>query len=481
MTRAAQLAAFLLSLFLIAGQDPTHAEPPNIVLVMCDDLGWGDLLCYSPEATAKTPHLDAMAAGGLVFNRFYAAAPVCSPTRGSCLTGRHPSRYGIPTANAGHLPKAEVVLSELLKEKGYSTGHFGKWHLGTLTFTVEDSNRGRKGDRSHYSPPWLHGYDRVFATEAKVPTYDPMWAPAKNNRKAWDPITERSGAKIYGTRYWSEKGAEVTDNLDGDDSRVIMDRAIPFVRSAAETKTPFFATIWFHAPHLPVSAGPPHVDGYKDQSTYERNYLGCITALDEQMGRLRTVLRDLRIQDDTMLWFCSDNGPEGKSGTAPGSAGPFRGRKRSLHEGGVRVPGIVEWPATVKPGTTTDFAGITSDYLPTIVDALDLKMPDSRPIDGISLLPVLKGAKNVARQNPIGFHAGKQGALHSGKWKIYTRDGGQNWALYDLSSDPGEKRDLAKDAPKRLAEMVTSYRAWRQSCGRSSRGDDYKPSESSAQ
>ena len=408
------------------------------------------------------------------FNRFYAAAPVCSPTRGSCLTGRHPSRYGIDYANTGHLPKQEIVLPELLKNEGYATGHFGKWHVGTVTHKVRDSNRGKPGDKTHYSPPQWHGYDRCFVTEAKVPTYDPMIKPKKANGKAWDPVKNKSDAQVYGTRYWNEKGEEVKDGLDGDDSRIIMDRAIPFIESSVAAKKPFFASIWFHAPHLPVVAGSPHVDAYKDRSVYERNYFGCVTALDAEVGRLRDALKKLGVAEDTMVWFCSDNGPEGQEGKAPGSAGPFRGRKRSLYEGGVRVPAILEWPAVVKAGTSTDFPAVTSDYLPTIVELLGLQIPKERPIDGTSLIQAITGDSGAKREKGIGFVSRKQVAYHLENWKVISNDNGKTWELYDLSKDPSEKNDLREKYSEKTRQMAAIYEEWRKSCLKSRAGEDYR-------
>jgi arylsulfatase A-like enzyme len=202
---------------------------------MTDDQGWGDS-GYNGHPVLKTPHLDQMAREGIRFERFYSGAPVCSPTRGSCLTARHPYRYGITFANVGHLPLGEILLSEVLKQKGYATGHFGKWHLGTLTTEMKESNRGKPGNWTDFSPPWHHGFDTCFSTEAKVPTF-------------W----QADAYKKYGTHYWTGQNEMVAaDQITGDDSQLIMDRVLPFVRHAAEQKTPFFAVIWFHAPHLPV-------------------------------------------------------------------------------------------------------------------------------------------------------------------------------------------------------------------------------------
>ena len=468
-------------MFLIAilGMIPSqlHAESkpnrPNVILMMCDDLGYGDLTCFNADSPIKTPHISEMAAAGLKFNRFYAAAPVCSPTRGSCLTGRHPYRYGIYFANQGHLKHKEIALPELLQEAGYATGHFGKWHLGTLTTDIKDANRGGPKNKQHFSPPQQHGYDVCFVTESKVPTFDPLIAPQKNNGKAWDPLEEGEKSKDYGTHYWNERGEIVSDNLSGDDSQLIMDRAIPFIEKATQNDQPFLAVIWFHASHLPVVADRKYQQIYPEASAYERNYYGCVSALDDQVGRLRQSLRELQVDQNTMLWFCSDNGPEGQANLAPGSAGILSGRKRSLLEGGIRVPGLLEWPAVVEAGSVTDFAAVTSDYLPTILDALQLEYPDDRPLDGISLLPAIQ-RKQSKRELPIGFQSASQIAWMRGNHKIYSSDRGKTWALFDLVADPAEKNDLAEQNQKLLKTLVANVQQWQESCRQSDEEADYR-------
>jgi arylsulfatase A-like enzyme len=349
---------------LLAWIVSSEAAKPNVILVMADDLGWGDV-GFNGNKIIQTPHLDAMAANGLTFSRFYAAAPVCSPTRGSCLTGRHPFRYGIPFANTGHMKPQEETLAEILKGQGYATGHFGKWHLGTLTKTVKEANRGGSRGIAHFAPPQDHGFDICFSTESKVPTHAPLrkpdvFAKGASLKNGWDGLNPDDAWNPYGTHYWNERGEMVKDTMLEDDSKEIMDRALPFIENSVGSKKPFLAVIWFHAPHLPVAASERHRAPYQKYSVHERNYFGCITALDEQVGRLRGALRDLGAADDTMLWFCSDNGPEGGA-KSPGSAGEFRGRKRALYEGGVRVPGLLEWPAVIKEPRTTAFAAVTSD------------------------------------------------------------------------------------------------------------------------
>jgi len=436
-------------------------EKPNVILCMADDMGWGDP-GFNGNSIIKTPSLDAMAKAGMRFRRFYSGAPVCSPTRGSCLTGRHPYRYGIFSANVGHIRKEEITLAEALKTQGYVTGHFGKWHLGTLTTTKKDSNRGGPGGAKHYSPPWENGFDVCFSTEAKVPTWNPMKEPVTN--------------APYGTCYWREDGTKAIKNLDGDDSRVIMERVIPFIRNAADEGKPFLAVIWFHTPHLPVIAGPEYRKMYSQYSEDEQHYYGCITALDEQMGRLRKELRAAGIAGNTMLWFCSDNGPEskdGKRGRTRGSAGPLRGRKRSLFEGGVRVPGLLEWPGRIKGGQVTDIPCCTSDYYPTVLDVVGLKMKGQpRPIDGVSLLPLIEG-KMTKRPVPIGFESGRQVSLTDNRYKLISQNKGKTYMLFDLIENPGETKDLSAEKPEILRTMKATLGRWRKSCKDSLAGKDY--------
>ena len=261
--------------------------------------------------------------------------------------------------------------------------------------------------------------------------------------------------------------------LKGDDSKLIMDRAIPFIEKAATDKNPFFAVVWFHTPHLPVVADQAHRNLYPEASGYEANYYGCVTAMDEQMGRLRKKLRDLGVADNTLLAFCSDNGPEGKEGAAPGSAAHFRGRKRSLYEGGIRVPGLLEWPAKIAKARTTDMAAGTVDYFPTIMEAVGFELPDpDRPMDGVSLLTLIEGTMKE-RPNPLGFQSKNQIALSDNHYKIYSSDKGKTYELYDLIADPSESKDLAKQKPDILKNMMNTVEAWRASCKASDEGKDY--------
>jgi arylsulfatase A-like enzyme len=288
----------------------------------------------------------------------------------------------------------------------------------------------------------------------------------------WEGNTDPN--KVFGTYYWEENGGRVTDNLEGDDSRIIMDRALPFINESVSENQPFFAVIWFHAPHLPVLADSDTKSRYHEFTDAEQDYFGCITALDKQMGRLRAALQKLEVSNNTMIWFASDNGPEGpvQNKNRPGSSGPFRGRKRSLYEGGIRVPAVLEWPAVINERSATEFPASTLDYLPTIIEVLGMDRPDNRTLDGISLLPVLLG-KTIHRESPIAFESGKQLALMNDRYKIYSNDEGQTFELYDLLNDQGEMENLAEKYPDMVKEMSVALKKWRSSCKASLSGEDY--------
>ncbi|HEC43431.1 MAG TPA: N-acetylgalactosamine 6-sulfate sulfatase [Bacteroides sp.] len=467
------LSGALILLLNIIGCQQIRPRP-NIILVMTDDQGWFDA-GFNGNELIKTPNLDKLASEGIVLDRFYSASAVCSPTRASVITGRNPLRMDIPYANAGHMKDQEITLPEILKDQGYNTGHFGKWHLGILTRLTLDANRGgSEQNLEHYSIPTMNGYDEYFCTESKVPTFDPMVYPAsmeegESKKYGWKAREENEPVEQYGTAYWTGIEEKETSNLNGDDSRVIMDRAIPFIETAVNEAHPFFATIWFHTPHLPVVSDREHRNHYSTMEMQQQIYYGAITAMDEQIGRLWTRLEELGIQDETMIWFCSDNGPENNT---PGSAGIFRGRKRSLYEGGVRVPAFVVWKDQLEEGRRSDFPSVTSDYLPTILDILDVDYPDDRPIDGESLWGLLKGKKKE-REEAIGFIYKDRISWVDNQYKLISLDSGETYELYDLVNDPVEKVNIIQNEPEIAARMKTELSAWKNSVENSKNEMDY--------
>ncbi len=453
----------------------THTKP-NIILCMADDLGWGDV-GFNGNSIIHTPNLDEMAESGIQFNRFYSGSAVCSPTRGSCLTGRNPYRYGVYTANKGHLKKEEVTLPEIFKEMGYATGHFGKWHLGTMTPDYSGKGKNRFTEEN-YMTPGMAGNEEWFATEYAVATYDP-YDPDNKHDKVGDPRA----------LYW-HNGVNITEGLSGCDSKIIMDKAIPFIRRSVKEKQPFFAVIWFHAPHAPVVGNPEYMEKlYGNYSENEQHYYSVVTALDAQMGRLRSELRELGVSENTILCFTSDNGPEGNPGKIAryqGSAKPFRGRKRSLYEGGVRVPGIIEYPAKFKEHREVDVPCVTSDYFPTFCELIGLDIQEyERPYDGISLWDIMEGNR-TERGSPIGFQFSKQKSLVDDQYKLVNNLGAERhrsdngkvpmaeYELYDLENDPGEKENIILQYPGVAGHMIDQLNDWVVSCQQSDEGADYK-------
>ena len=423
---------------------------------------------FNGNETIITPHLDGMAKEGVTFTDFYAAAPLCSPTRASVLTGRAPFRQGIFAAHTGAMRPAENTVAEYLKTKGYKTGFFGKWHLGWVEPEKVES-------RGFYSPPWYHGYDETFATKSAVPTWNPTKTP--EGWTSWGAEDDGSwGGSIY-----VENGKPVTDNLEGDDSRIIMDRAIPFIQASIDKQEPFFATIWFHTPHEPVVAGPEYLAKYPKLSKPQQHYYGAITAMDDQIGRLREFLKKNSIADDTIILFCSDNGPADPLAKKEiASPGPFKGHKHQMWEGGLRVPAIALWPTHTKSGLVTNHRSSTVDYLPTILDILDISLKKKIPLDGVSLKSVILNGASNERAKPLA--AGYQRlykdtelyAYIDGKYKICNPEVGDEMMLFDLSLDPYETKDLAKEMPEVLKKMSVGLEKVKESWRLSREGKDYQ-------
>lgn len=449
-------------------------EFPNIILIMADDLGYGDVGYYG-NPVVKTPNLDAMSREGIRFDRFYAGAPVCSPTRGSCLTGRHPYRYGITWAGRHPLPTTEITLAEALKTHGYSTGHFGKWHLGGLSKTMVQSEF--PNGPSPYSPPWENGFEECFSTESMVPTYNPYYhvggafGEVDYRHVQNVPVSkgQREGGNIWRDRYWTGPGKMVDEWLEGDDSEIIMDRAIDFIAKKANQSEPFLAVIWFHTPHSPIVSGNESRAEYAALSMEKQHWFGSITAMDEQIGRLRAHLKKSSVSENTILWFCSDNGPSYIHNH--NSAGPLRGKKAELYEGGIRVPAILEWPARFKVPLNVETPVSTSDFYPTLLAICKVEMNQQTHLDGENIIPILQDG--LSRKSPIGFISPlpsrlkkyetseeEQFALIGRQYKIISMDDGESYQLYNLLNDKSESTDLSKIEPIIYGEMKENLLTW---------------------
>lgn len=454
----------LIALFVLCAgvhaQSPSSTKP-NIILCMADDQGWGDT-GYNGHPYLKTPHLDQMAAEGVTFTRFYSAAAMCSPTRGSCYTGRNPYRFGVTFAMKGMLEPTEIPITSVLKKHGYTTGHFGKWHLGTLSDELGDQRRWGKFSekpKRYFCPPWERDVDVSFVTESKVPTWDPLVDPGPITNKEMDKPSKQG--QPYGNEYFTGPDQRVDENTSGDDSRVIMDRAIPFIREATKNKEPFFAAVWFHTPHSPVVGGRKYRKMYHEHPEPAQHYYACLTAMDEQIGRLRAELKTLGVAKNTVLCFCSDNGPARQgSPRHVGTAKHLKGYKLSVNEGGIRVPGLMVWPNKVTEPRTVDAPCFTSDYFPTILDALEISLPSDRIYDGTSLLPFALGEK-TERIKPLGFlnRKGKEAVWMEQRYKLISTEKGEQ--LFDIVADPSEKINLTEQKPDTTERMKEELSLWK--------------------
>ena len=450
-----------------------HAsELPNFIYCLTDDQGGGDV-GYNGHPVIKTPHLDRMAKEGLRCDRFYAAASVCSPTRATVVTGRNNWRVNIssPTAfGEASLPKEEITLAQYLKPLGYTSAHFGKWHIGEFDKELA---------QHHYMPPWEAGFEVTFSTRNVIATADPY---ARANR-----ITDPEARLMQNKQLYYDNGVMIPidealkdPSLQGDDCRIIMDRAERFIRKMAAEGKPFHIYLCFHAVHTPLVTIPEfHKKYYGDLDAKAANYYSNVSAIDAQMGRLRALLRELGIAQNTMLWYSSDNGPNLKGKKNPvyadaqdgkfnytqiGSAGAFKGWKRDTWEGGIRVCGLVEWPSVIKKPRVSGYPIVTTDFVPTALAAVGIAPSAEKPLDGANLLPFFRGEQS-RRSKPIGFHANGWDAWMTHQYKIVK--GGKKgqgtqgeWELYDLEEDPFEEHNLAKQSPDLFQQFHKEWEAW---------------------
>ena len=431
----------LCAVALITQSRAAESAPrPNIILCMTDDQGWGDV-SYNGLKHIQTPNLDAMAAASLRFDRFYAAHPSCSPTRASVMTGRNPNRDGTFWPGMP-LRKQEMTIAQAVKRVGYATGHFGKWHL-----SGGQPGMGRALPASDPLHPGHFGFDEWFSVSN---WFDTNWTFSRNGT----PV-----------------------KIAGDGSDAIVAEALTFIEKKAATNTPFFTVIWFGSPHVPLAPTAEDLAAAGGSP-----YYGEMLGVDRSMGTLRKALRKLGIADNTLLWFNSDNGAWINEKAPPdtnGSNGVLRSGKGELWEGGIRVPGIIEWPARIKTPAITQVPACTSDIYPTIVDILHIDIPNQiQPLDGISLMTLLDG-KMKSRPSPIGFwHHGASSladgpaAWNDNQYKLHKRGPGK-YELYDLTNDISEKNDLAASHPEVVARMKAELENWQNSVQRSIRGEDY--------
>ena len=424
-------------------------DRPNILVVLCDDLGYGDLACYG-NADLKTPNIDRLAREGLRLTSCYAAAPNCSPARTGLMTGRTPTRVGvhnwIPMFSPVHVRRQEITVAALLRNAGYDTGHFGKWHLN--------------GDFNLPSQPqpWDHGFNYWFSTQNNA---------LPNHRNPNNFV--RNGKPV--------------GQLEGYAGPLVTDEAIHWLTDARDKSKPFFMYVCYHEPHEPIASDKQYTDLYpSDDPSYSAHH-GNITQMDDACGRLLRSIDELELREHTFVLFTSDNGPAITRIHPHGSAGPLREKKGHLYEGGIRVPGIVRWPGHTKAGQVSDEPVSGVDLLPTLCEIVGIDPPDC-VIDGASFLPMLN-QQSIQRERPLYWHflrasSEPKVAMRVGDWKLLARLDTPplkpsadvleeemrvlktaklaQFELYNLRQDIGETRDLADQEPEKLAQLTEQLR-----------------------
>jgi arylsulfatase A len=451
------------ALVMLAPVLAAQSRRPNVVIILADDLGYGDTACYGHPAI-RTPNLDRVAAQGIRFTSFYSASPVCSPSRVGLLTGRNPNRAGVydwiiengerPAPQARHLVhlrQSEVTLPKLLKQAGYATFLAGKWHCNTL-FNSDAQPRPRD-----------LGFDYWFATQNNA-------APSHENPDNY----VRNGTAV--------------GKLEGFSCQLAAQEAIAWMedRSKRNAAEPFFVYLAFHEPHEPVASPRALVDQYlpKARNENEAQYFANVENLDAAVGKVLAALDRLKLADDTLVVFSSDNGPETLNRhrgayRSYGRPGPLRGMKLWTTEAGFRVPGIMRWPGRIKAGQVSDEPVCSLDLLPTITALAGARVPAGLELDGADMRAAWSG-RTVARSRPlfwVFYNALNEQvvAMREGAWKILAcLDGGSvpkmtnitessaprvrqakltDFSLYDLSTDIGEARDVSAAEPERLRDL----------------------------
>lgn len=446
---------------------PLTDRPPNIVMIVIDDMGINNVSTFG-AGLAPTPNIDALAARGAVLTRGYAGSAVCSPSRAMIMTGRYPTRHGFdttPTPNgmtrimqlffndgsrpyplltreaddAGPdvdfaekgLPGSEVTIAEVLKPRGYHTVHIGKWHIG------------EKGASS----PNAQGFDEslTLASGLYLPEDDPQVVNAKLD---FDPIDQFLWARM---QYAASFNGGAPFAPDGYLTDYYTDQARAVIR--ANRNRPFFLYMAHWGIHTPMQASKADYDALGDIENPRERVLGAmIRSVDRSVGQIMQELRDQGLAENTLVIFTSDNGAPGYLGL-PNVNRPYRGWKLTFFEGGLRVPMFISWPGRIAPGTIFETPASHIDLLPTIAGAASAPLPTDRPIDGVDLLPWLKGLTREGLRRPIFWQNGYYKAvLHDG-WKLQTSTRPAKDWLYNLNSDPTEQRNLAAARPDKVAEL----------------------------
>jgi arylsulfatase A-like enzyme len=424
----------LLALSLCAAISAAVAadRAPNIVFILADDLGWADL--GHDGSRIDTPNIDRLAKEGVKLTRFYASAPMCSPTRAALLTGRYPHSVNMPELSSpekrGNVPilaldHNAITIPEALKPAGYRSTMVGKWHLG---FAPENH-------------PRTHGFDEFWGSLIGTPTY---WQPKETYHNE-TPI------KIQGGYY--------TD--------LLTDKAVEYLRAGAAGAQPMFLYLAYNAPHYPLEAPADLVGKYRRRFP-DRGLFAIFAAqverLDTGIGRVLATLDELKVADNTIVMFASDNGPSAEI-TAYGpegadfSNGPLRGFKFATHEGGIRVPFIARWPGKLPAGTKRDTPAIMMDILPTLLEAANVTPAPNHEIHGTSILALLRG-EPFTRKGALHWENQQNAAVLDGEWKLVHQFWSDKPMLFRVADDISEEHDLAAQHPEKVKELLALHEAW---------------------
>lgn len=434
MKRLILLASALLLLTACTRHAPS--ERPNIIFIMADDLGYGDLGSYG-QTVIQTPHLDQMASEGMRFTQCYAGSTVCAPSRSVLMTGLHTGhttvrgnfgKFGVVglAGNEGRVPlyAEDVTVAEVLKTAGYTTGITGKWGLG------EPNTSGHPNDQ---------GFDEWFGY-----------------------LNQRRAHSYYPDFLWKNKTkVEYPENRDGEQGTYTHDLFTEYALDFLDRNhaKPFFLYLPYTVPHSRYEI--PDTAPYTNQpwTDNEKVHAAMVTRLDRDIGRLFQKLKDLHIDSNTIVFFCSDNGAAERWEGRFDSSGALKGRKRDMYEGGIRTPMIARWPGAIAPGQVSDAAWYFADVLPTLADIAGAALPENT--DGVSVLPTLRGEEQDLSNRPLYwefFERGFQQAVRKGDWKAIRLELDGPLELYDLSKDAGETRNVASSHPDVVAEMETILR-----------------------
>ena len=418
-----------------AGTPARSADKPNIIFIIVDDMGWADLGCYGSRQI-KTPNIDKMASEGMRFTQAYSGCTVCAPARSVLMTGLHMGHTPV-RGNTGGIPigRHDVTVAQVLKKVGYATGGFGKWGLGDVGTTGVPEKKGFDEFFGYYHQVHAHNYWTEY-----------LW---RNSRKV--PMT---GEKASEQRYTHNR---------------IFEQTLKFIRK--NKNKPFFCYAPWTPPHgqYQIPDSDPAWQMYKDKPWPKNARVAAAmdSMLDRNMGELMDLLKELMIDKRTIVFFCSDNGAAERFEGILDSSGPLRGYKRSMYEGGIRVPMIVRWPGKIKPGTISEHVWYFADVMPTLAELAGASDYLPEKVDGLSVVPTLTGHRNRQKKHEFMYWEwhrynwsqnknvphGLMQAVRMGKWKAVRHASNVPFELYDLSTDIGEKNDISAEHPEIIAKI----------------------------